>query len=382
MALYYSAFLHNYGYSQGTGKTHRHLLDKITLVVQANTPFMDMISRAKVPTNQFEWIEETLNVGNSGDKVEYGETYANLPDAHKSIPALAQRNGYVEQFGKGIEVYDEQESTPKASLHSSSEMSEQEYNKMIEMKTDIEASLLQNPNVNGGTVRNATNNTGEITTPATLTGAFHQIAAANVLQNTARNGSTSAATTVAQLGQFWNVDSGTPANSRDCVRLIDRLAVILQREGALNWKGGNGYVAEGSMLLLTPNNKYDMDRILDSRPNVRRDIGGTGTMLGMMFDTYTTSYGSFKVFVDNYLPGGEHDGTTVPANASDQSRLLMFNPANWALAVNKDFYTKQIGTPGFSEIMMIGARFGLIHKHQRASAAVESIDPRISSYQP
>ena len=40
----FSSYLANYGYASGAGKTHRHLLDKITLAVQSETPFMDGIS--------------------------------------------------------------------------------------------------------------------------------------------------------------------------------------------------------------------------------------------------------------------------------------------------------------------------------------------------
>ena len=377
MARYFSAFLGNYGYTNGVGKTHRHLLDKITLLVQAETPFMDMISRAKMNTPQIEWIEEELTTGNAGDHVEYGVTFTDLANAHKSIPTLTQRTGYAEQFAKGIEVFDEQEGADKASFKSKSEMSEQEYNKMVELKTDVEAKLLQNGAGVAGTVRGSGNTDGTITTASQLTGAFEQVAAGNKLYNNATDGTTTAPTAIAGLGRFYLPNQSVATDNRDAVRLIDRLSVTLYQQGALSWKGGNGYMKDANMILLTPNNKYDMDRSLDARSNVRRDIGGDGHMLGMMFDTYKTSYGTFRVFPDRFLPGGAH-GTAAPTNVNQQSRALIFNPQNWALAVNQDFKAIDIARIGLSERKMISARFGLIHRHQEASASVEGIDPRIS----
>lgn len=377
----FSSFLGNYGYTNGVGKTHRHLLDKITLNVQAETPFMDSISRAKMNTPQIEWLEEQLSTGNNSDVVPYGVTFENLDDAHKSAPTITQRTGYAQQFAKGIEVTDEQESAMKAGVKSSSEMSEELYTKMIEIKTDVEASLLRNGTGVAGTVRGSTNTSGAITTASQLTGAFSQIAADTQLVNGSLVGTSTAPADAAALNanDFWNTGLGATGNAqRDAVRLIDRIALTLYQNGGLSWKGGNGYVKDANMILLTPNNKFDFDRSLDSRDNVRRDIGGMGSMLGMMFDTYRSSYGEFKVMPDRFLPGGTHAVNGDAGAVADQAMALIFNPQNWALAVNKDFYVKDIATIGLSERKMISARFGLIHRNQNVSGAVTGIRPATS----
>ena len=374
----FSSFLGNYGYTSGTGKTHRHLLDKITIAVQSETPFMDGISRAKMNTPNIEWLEESLTTGNHADIVKYGETFANLSDNHKSAPTITQRAGYAQQFAKGISVTDEQMNAAKASVKSSNEMAEETYTKTIELKTDVEASLLNNGAGAAGATRGSGNTTGAIGTAASLTGAFSQIASGNILYNTATAGATSATSTdsIVAAADFYNTEATTA--KRDCTRLIDRLAVTLYQNGALSWKGGNGMVKDANMILLTPNNKFDFDLALDSRTNVRRDLGADGTMLGMMFTTYRSSYGMFKVMPDRFLPGGTAT-TTVTGTVANQAKALIFNPQNWALAVNQDFASKDLGVLGLSTEKMLSARFGLIHRSQDISAAIEDINPAISS---
>ena len=374
----FSSFLGNYGYTSGTGKTHRHLLDKITLAVQSETPFMDGISRAKMNTPNIEWLEESLTTGNHTDVVKYGETLTGLSDNHKSAPTITQRSGYAQQFAKGITVTDEQMNAAKASVKSSNEMAEETYTKTIEMKTDVEASLLQNGAGSAGATRGSGNTTGAVTTAATLTGAFSQIASGNVLYNNATAGTGTATSTdsIIAAADFYNEEATTA--KRDAVRLIDRIAVTLYQNGGLSYKGGNGFVKDANMVLLTPNNKFDFDLSLDSRSNVRRDLGAMGTMLGMMFTTYTSSYGTFKVLPDRFLPGGTAS-TSVTGTVANQAKALVFNPQNWALAVNQDFKSVDIARVGLAENKMLSARFGLIHRNQNVSGAIEDINPAISS---
>lgn len=356
MALF-SSYLANYGYDSGVGKTKRHLLDKVTLAVQAETPFMDMISRAKMNTPTIEWIEEELRTGDT-TAVPYGVSFDDLSDNHKSAPSLTQRSGYAEQFAKGVNVTDEQETADKVGVKSSSEMNENLYTKMIEIKTTVEAALLQR---GAGGRGSGTGSTGAVTSAAALTGYFNQLNADVLLHNTA-NGT--ASTAAANWRFFFNNASGSEV---DAMRLIDRLAVQLYNNGGMSWKGGNGYVKDANCIIASPNVKYLIDRSLDERSNVRRDIGGTGMMLGIMFTNYKTSYGDFKIMPDLYLPGGQSPSATT------ETKVAMFNPQNWALAVNKDFYVKDIATIGLNERKMISARFGLIHRHRAISGGIDNI---------
>ena len=368
----FSTFLNNYGYASGNGKTYRSQLDKITLAVQSDTPFMDAVSRAKMDTPTITWFEEALTTGQTA-AVEYGETFEGLADTHKSAPTVTQRENYAQQFAKGIEVTDEQETAKKSSVHSMSEMSDQLYTKMIEIKTDVEAVLLQN---GAGSRGAGTASTGASTGAPTLTGAFEQIDSSVVWYNSSTAGTqtegTPSASTIA-ANDFYNDDTGN--TKRDAVRVLDRVALSIWNNGGLSWDGGNGYVKDANMILLTPNNKYDFDISLDSRSNVRRDIGGDGEMLGQRYTMYKSSYGSFKVMPDRYLPGG----TATTATVANQAKALVFNPQNWALAVNKDFYVKDIATIGLTERKMISARFSLIHRNYTVSGSVEQINPLIGS---
>ena len=374
----FSTYLSNYGYSAGNGKTYRSQLDKITLAVQADTPFIDRISRAKMDTPTITWFEESIRTGDT-TAVNYGETFSGLSDNHKSAPTITQHENFAQQIAKGVSVTDEQETAKKSSVKSMSEMEDQLYTKMIEAKTTLETHCLRNGAGSRGT---GNTSTGAATAAPSMTGVFEQLNASVVWYNSSTGGTQTEGTptnTTIAANDFFNTDSG--AAKRDAVRVIDRLAISLYQNGGLMWDGGNNmFVKDASMILLTPNNKYDFDISLDSRENVRRDIGGDGDMLGQMYDTYKSSYGTFKVMPDRFLPGGGGTpGETIAATVAGASRALVFNPQNWALAINKDFYVKDIATLGLSEEKMVSGRFSLLHRNYNVSGSVEQINPLVAS---
>ena len=350
MALF-SSYLTNYG--DGSGKTKEFKLDKITLAVQAQTPTLDMCSRAKVTNQHFIWLEETLSTGQTNAQNE-GVDFATLSDDHKSAPTIASRDGYAQLFAKGIEVTDQQEMSAKASVTgTNSEMKDQLYAKSIEIKTDIEAAMMGQASGNAGS---GTSSNGSVTGARVLTSYFSQLASDVQISNR-QSGDTA--------DQPFNLGNAVPGPASSTQRggtiyKVDQLTVELFNNGGLNWDGGNGLVKDANLITMSPQHKHYWDLALDRRPNVRRDVGADGMMYGIRYTMYKSSYGDFKVMPNTYQQNTE---------------IAVFNPQNWAVAVYKDVYTKDIASVGLSERKMMAASLGLIHRHQSISGAITQIAP-------
>ena len=325
------------GYGTRTGKRHEQLVDKVALLVQGEVPFQDSIGRGdSSASSEFRWVEEALTLAQANAQVD-GADLADLAAGLVGNPAITSRTGYSQILGRGYIVADTYRNEDKASFKSQDELTEQEYNQMVAIKTDLENQLLSdNAAVAGGgsTVFDDPNGTGA--TARELTGAYAQVAAAdaNGQQSTTKyNSSTPNATggTARSIGE----------GSR---RVIDIIAGVLYENGGLSYNQGNAYVQDANMIIMNPQNKIVFDRVLDARPNTRRELGNDGMRLGVRFTTYKSTFGDFEVYPDKYNPGDE---------------VLVYNPQNWALQVHTNWYVKEIAPTGLAEKRMIAGEFGI-----------------------
>ena len=343
------------GYGTRTGKRHEQLVDKLALAVNSETPFIDSIGRGDAgASTEFRWVEEALDVGRGGNAQVSGVNLADLAAGFRGNPALTSRTGYCQRLARGYIVNDDYRTESKAKFKSGDELTEQEFNKMIEIKTDLEKDCLstQAGGAGGGsTVFDDPDGTGA--SAATLTGAYAQIATA------AANGQ------VAPIR--YNTSDGTTSGTDQAIgdgtrTDIDDIAGNLFDNGGMSWKMGNANpeMKDANMILMNTGNKIVFDRILDGLDNNRRDLGALGTKVGVRFTNYMSTFGDFEVYPDKY---------------NTSSDILIFNPMNWALQVHTNWYIKEIAPTGLAEKRMVAGVFGLMHRNQFVSGRIAEIDP-------
>ena len=339
------------GYGTRTGKRHEQLVDKIALAVQSETPFQDSIGRGdSSASSEFRWVEEALTLAQTNAQVD-GADLADLAAGLRGNPALTSRTGYSQILSRGYIVADSYRNEDKASYRSKDELTEQEYNQMIAIKTDLENHLLSDQAAAAGagsTVFDDPDGSGAVARQ--LTGAYAQVAGADAngqQSSTKYNTSTPNATG----GTGRTIGEGSR-------RVIDTIAGVLYENGGLSYNMGNAHVSDANMIIMNPQNKIRFDRVLDAVNNTRRELGADGTRLGVRFTSYKSTFGDFEVFPDKYNPSDE---------------VLIYNPQNWALQVHTNWYVKEIAPTGLAEKRQIAGEFGLMHRNQFVSGRLAEI---------
>ena len=330
------------GYGTRTGKRQEQLVDKLALAVQSETPFQDSIGRGDASaSSEFRWVEEQLDIGRGGNAQVDGIEYTNLNANFRDTPTLTSRTGSTQLHSRGYIVDDTYRNEDKASVKSQDELSEQEYNKMIEIKTDLEVDLLSTN----------TGNVGSSSTARQLTGAFAQVASADLETQSGSTTKYNNATPDTSAGTAVPVGPGTRI-------LVDTVAGALYENGGLSYNMGNAHVKDANMIIMNPANKIRFDRSLDDISNTRRELGAQGTKLGVRFTNYMSTFGNFEVMPDKYC---------------DENEILIYNPQNWALQVHTNWYVKELGANGLHERRMVAGEFGLMHRNQFTSGRIAGI---------
>lgn len=354
-----------------TGKQKENLEARINLLSQMETPFYSGIGRGTTMTPSPQLIEESLN-----NVVQNAQTEGfDFPAAGSTTPVTAgdERRTYSTQiFNKTVRVTGSQQANNTVSVTGKKELAEQLALRGMELKRDVEWACVGDKaatgNDNGVTLTGAQEadyaygqGVGSAGLGRQITDYLGQTAFA--VSDPATAGSPSGSTGAGAAG---GLNRGT-GFVRGTLRAfggvaesgINSVARRLYQEGGLSYNMGNSMVKNANILLMSPANKVIFDGALDAKSNTRRDIGGSGTVQGIEFTKYNSSFGGFMVMPDQFM-------------ADDY--VAVYNPQNWKWVTYRPMHTQEIAKIGDSERRQLVMEGTLIHRHTRASGAILALN--------
>lgn len=361
-----------------TGKQKENLEARINLLSQMETPFYSGIGRGTTMTPSPQLIEESLNNVVNNAQVEGFD----FPAQGSESPIVAgdERRTYSTQiFNKTVRVTGSQQANNTVSVTGKKELAEQLALRGMELKRDVEWACVGDKTSGDG----SGNDNGVAVTPAQAAGYVYGggIGAANTsgvgtagrsitdyLGQTAfavsAGGASGTGSTVSGPGAGLNRGTGSNhgtarpfgTNAESAINLVARR---LYEQGGLSYNMGNAMIKNANVLLMSPANKVIFDTTLDDKSNTRRDIGGSGTIQGIEFTKYNSSFGGFMVMPDQFM-------------ADDF--VAIYNPQNWKWVTYRPMHTQEIAKIGDSERRQLVMEGTLIHRHTRASGAVLALN--------
>ena len=332
------------------------LANFISMITRDETPFMSSIGKTKATAIYHEWQTDTLTPpGNS--RISEGVDYV-LPGSSASLaggdtglsqtvgpqfnevgPMRSRIGNYTQINGKTIAVSGTRRAIDQAGV--ADEYAYQLKKRGTEMRRDIEADLVNSPNVastsadssgartmgtyrawiNGATVVNAANVTG--------TGAGTLPAAANQGEGSFSYNSTTAGT------------AGTPATTANRRPLT--LADIDQVMQNIYEDGG-----KATKVMVSPKLRRDFSDLMINDSGVRRNID-EGGKLRQSVDVYMSDFGDLMV-VPNYIMGlaSNTDANLSLANEA----AFIYDPQWFAMATLRPMQEVEVGQRGDSTIGM------------------------------
>ena len=362
-----------------TGKTKENLESRINLLSQMETPFYSSIGRGSTTTPTPQLIEEQLNQVVQNASVEGFD----FPAEGSTSPVVAgdvRRTYSTQIFQKTVRVTGTQQANNTVGVTGKKELAEQLALRGMEIKRDIEWAIMGDKTAGAGNDNGVTNASpanytygggnaplnadGNASNARYITDYLGQVAAVSSSSN-AQAGLAVTGSTVAGAGagllRGTGVAFGTPrawATSAPVEATINDCASKLYAQGGLSYNMGNSMVKNANIMCMSPARKLNFDAALDTKPNTRREIGGFGTMQGIAFTKYNSSFGEFMVMPDQFQ-----------AN----NYVAVYNPQNWKWVTLRPMHTQEIAKIGDSERRQIVMEGTLIHRHTRASGAIVAI---------
>ena len=335
------------------------------------TPFYSSIGRGSTSTPSPQLIEEELNAVVQNSAVE-GFDFPSTPSP--TVDGDQRRSYSTQIFEKTVRVTGTQQANDTVGVTNKKELAEQLALRGMELKRDVEWSIM-------GDKATASNDNG-VTVTAPQLAAYAQGAGGGsatvgrqitdyigqVHANVAATGASADVTGSTSTGMGRNgLLRGTGANlgtaaawttSAVVEGSINTVARKLYESGGLTYKMGNAQVKNANMICLSPANKVNFDNALDTKTNTRRDIGGDGSIQGVAFTKYNSSFGTFMVCPDQFQA---------------DNYVAIYNPQNWKWVTLRPMHTQEIAKIGDSERRQIVMEGTLIHRHTQASGAIVSL---------
>ena len=350
-----------------TGKTKENLESRINLLSQMETPFYSSIGRGSTTSTSPQLIEEELNSVVHNAQSE-GFDFPQIGSETAVVPGMPRRTYYTQIFNKTVRVTGSQNGVDTVSVTGKKELAEQLALRGMELKRDVEWACVGDKastgNDNGVTISAVqsadyaygqgagTSGAGNDGTGRQITDYLGQTAFA--VSNAGAGGSGSSGSGAeAGLNRGTGFAAGTARALAEAQ--INDVARRLYASGGLSYNMGNSMVKNASILLMSPANKVALDNLLDTKGNTRRDIGGGGSIQGVSFSKYNSSFGDFMIMPDQFM-------------ANDF--IAIFNPQNWKWVTFRPMHTQEIAKIGDSERRQIVMEGTLIHRHTDASGAI------------
>jgi hypothetical protein len=115
--------------------------------------------------------------------------------------------------------------------------------------------------------------------------------------------------------------------------------------------------AEPNTLMIPPGEALNLASYLGNTTwgTRTREINTSDTKLVNVLEVYVSPFGEVKVILNRFIPAADH---------------LVFDPANWKLAVLRPWTRETLAKTGDATKVMIVGEFSLKHNNQKASAVV------------
>lgn len=300
------------------------LSDKIHMITPEETPFLSLIGRKSVKSIHPEWQTDTLASPSTSNNQPEGNDWT-----FDAVSPTVRVGNYCQISEKSFIISATQDETDKAGRKS--EVARELAKKGVELKTDIEVTLLSNQAASAGTGNGATNRTSA---------GFRAWLATN--DNMDAGGSS---------GSFSNGIQGAATNGTQRAftkAIMD--AVILSTYNA----GGNP-----SVIMMAPYVKTVFSRLLDDADVVplRKALTSGQATIVAAADTYLSDFGTLTVVPNRQMARA---GATVARNA------FFIDPKMVTAGFFRDIQQHKPAKTGDSEKRVLNAEYCLIVKNEAA----------------
>jgi hypothetical protein len=300
------------------------LSDKIHMITPEETPFLSLIGRKSVKSIHPEWQTDTLATPVTTNNQPEGNDWA-----FDAVSPTTRVGNYCQISEKSFIISATQDETDKAGRKS--EVARELAKKGVELKTDIEVTLLSNQASSAGSGNGATNRTSygfraALMTNDNMDGGGSSGSFSNGIQSAAVNGTQRAFTKA----------------------ILD--AVILSTYNA----GGNP-----SVLMVSPYVKTVFSKILDDADVVplRKAVTSGQATIVAAADTYLSDFGEIVVVPNRQMARA---GAAVARNA------FLIDPKMVTAGFFRDIQQHKPAKTGDSEKRVLNAEYCLIVKNEAA----------------
>lgn len=300
------------------------LSDKIHMITPEETPFLSLIGRKSVKSIHPEWQTDTLASPSTSNNQPEGNDWT-----FDAVSPTVRVGNYCQISEKSFIISATQDETDKAGRKS--EVARELAKKGVELKTDIEVTLLSNQAASAGTGNGATNRTSA---------GFRAWLATN--DNMDAGGSS---------GSFSNGIQGAATNGTQRAftkAIMD--AVILSTYNA----GGNP-----SVIMMAPYVKTVFSRLLDDADVVplRKALTSGQATIVAAADTYLSDFGTLTVVPNRQMARA---GATIARNA------FFIDPKMVTAGFFRDIQQHKPAKTGDSEKRVLNAEYTLVVKNEAA----------------
>lgn len=300
------------------------LADKIYQITPEETPFLSLIGSKSVDTIHPEWQTDTLATPSTSNNQPEGNDWS-----YDAISPTTRVGNYCQISEKSIIISATQEVVNKAGRKS--EVARETAKKGVELKTDMEVTLLSNQAASAGTGNGATNRT--------LAGMRAWLATND---NMDAGGSS---------GSFSNGIQGAATNGTQRAftkAILD--AVILSTYNA----GG-----DATVLMLSPYVKTVFSRLLDDADVVplRKTVNAGQATIVAAADAYLSDFGLITVVPNRQMARA---GATIARNA------FLIDPKMVKKGVLRDIAIRKPAMTGDAEKRVLNVEYTLIVNNEAA----------------
>lgn len=316
------------------------LADKIYQITPEETPFISMIGKESVAGIKPEWQVDTLATPSTSNNQPEGNDWS-----FAAITPTTRVGNYCQISDKRIIISNTQEKVSKAGRKS--EIARELAKKGLELRTDMEVTLLSNQASSAGSGNGATNRT--------LGGFRAWLATNDQLGSGGASGGFNSGTGV--------VDAATNGTQRAFTKTLLDQAI----QAAYN-SGGNP-----STVMLSPYAKTVFSTFMsDTNVATQRYVtpkSGQTTIVAAA-DTYLSDFGVLSVVPNRQMA---RVGATVARNA------FLVDPSMVALGTLRDISTTDPAVTGDAVKKVINVEYTLVVKNEAAHAVVADIYGMTSS---
>lgn len=302
------------------------LADTIYQISPEETPFLSLIGRKAVASTHPEWQIDTLATPVTSNNVPEGNDWS-----YDAVTATTRVGNYCQISEKTVIVSATQDETSKAGRNG--ELPYQVAKKGVELRTDVEVTLLSNQASSAGSGNGATNRT--------LGGLRAWLATNDNMDGGGSSGGFNTSTNV--------VDAATNGSQRAFTKTILD-AIILSTYNA----GGNP-----SVFMCSPYVKTVFSTLLDAAdivPSQKNVTSGQATLVAAA-DAYLSDFGLISVVPNRQMARA---GATVARNA------FLIDPKMVKMGTFRDIRVNQPAKTGDAEKRVLNVEYTLLVMNEAA----------------